>query len=248
MIYILSNANDVNDEFAFDGGDGEAEDIIKSGKVKDIDLATSEIKVKSGKAPESIYEVMISADHEEEIEIGKKTMGDAAVTVDGDRSVGAVLTATVDVGTSGMTGEDYSLVWCRDGVAIEDATGDTYTVDGADRGHTISVKVMAGGEFSGEIVSVGKAIPAGTPSIRAGASAGNAQATVSWTVDTAGQEISRYQVICLETGLQKLVEPGVSSSTFTGLTNGTAYSFIVTAVYGDSSVESAPTAAVRPTT
>ncbi len=71
MIYILSNANDVNDEFAFDGGDGEAEDIIKSGKVKDIDLATSEIKVKSGKAPESIYEVMISADHEEEIEIGK---------------------------------------------------------------------------------------------------------------------------------------------------------------------------------
>ena len=182
-----------------------------------------------------------------EIEIGKKTMGDATVTVEGDGSVGAVLRATVDVGSSRMTGEDYSLVWCRDGVAIEDATGDTYTVDGADRGHTISVKVMAGGEFSGEIVSAGKAIPAGTPVVRAGASAGNAQATVSWTVDTAGQEISRYQVICVETGLQKLVEPGVSSCTFTGLTNGTAYSFIVTAVYGDSSVESDPTAAVRPT-
>ena len=71
MIYILSNANEPSDDYSFDVGDEETDDIIKSGKVKDIDLATGTLKVKSGKKPEKEYEALISADHEEEVEIGK---------------------------------------------------------------------------------------------------------------------------------------------------------------------------------
>lgn len=71
MIYILSNANEVSSDFALAAGGEDTEDLIKSGKVKDIDLTENAIKIKKGKRPESIYEAVISADHEEEIEIGK---------------------------------------------------------------------------------------------------------------------------------------------------------------------------------
>ena len=71
MIYILSNANEVSSDFALAAGGEDTEDLIKSGKVKDIDLTENAIKIKKGKRPEGIYEAIISADHEEEIEIGK---------------------------------------------------------------------------------------------------------------------------------------------------------------------------------
>lgn len=181
-----------------------------------------------------------------EVEIGKKTMGDATVTINGDESIGEVLTATVSPGNSGMTENDYFLVWCRDGAAIEDTTSATYTVVRGDRGHTIAVKLVAKGDFSGEIISEGKVIPAGTPVIRASASAGDAQATVNWTVDTAGQVITQYQVLCVETGEIKMVASDNLSCVFTGLTNGKAYTFTVKAVYGGSSVDSVATIAVTP--
>ena len=181
-----------------------------------------------------------------EVGIGKKTVGNATVTIAGEESVGAVLTATVSAGTSGMTENDYSLVWCRDGVVIEGATSATYTVVRGDRGHTIAVKLVAKGDFSGEIISEGKLIPAGTPVIRASASAGDAQATVNWTVDTAGQVITQYQVLCVETGEIKMVASDNLSCVFTGLTNGKAYTFTVKAVYGGSSVDSVATTPVTP--
>jgi len=71
MIYILSNANEVSSDFALAAGGEDTEDLIKSGKVKDIDLTENAIKIKKGRRPEGIYEAIISADHEEEIEIGK---------------------------------------------------------------------------------------------------------------------------------------------------------------------------------
>ena len=51
--------------------EGEEGDVIKSGKVKDIDLATANIKLKKGEKPKGIYETIISDSHEEEIPIGK---------------------------------------------------------------------------------------------------------------------------------------------------------------------------------
>ena len=71
MMYILSNANTVDDEISYNMSDDGSEDIIKSGKVKDLDLATNKIEIKKGEKPDSIYEVIISADHEDQIEIGK---------------------------------------------------------------------------------------------------------------------------------------------------------------------------------
>ena len=87
-------------------------------------------------------------------------------------------------------------------------------------------------------IKTGSVILWSTPTISVSATAGNKQATVTWIVDAAGHVIDKYQVTCVETNELIMLSPDVSSYTFTGLTNGTAYSFIVKAVYGSSSVES----------
>ena len=51
--------------------EGDEGDVIKSGKVKDIELATANIKMKKGEKPKGIYETIISDSHEEEIPIGR---------------------------------------------------------------------------------------------------------------------------------------------------------------------------------
>ena len=73
VMYILSNGNAVSDDFLLMGmGDDEAlEDVIKNGKVMDLDLAKNKIKVKKGDKPEAEYEAIINIDHEDEIAIGK---------------------------------------------------------------------------------------------------------------------------------------------------------------------------------
>ncbi len=61
--------------------------------------------------------------------------------VDGTASVGSVLTA--DAGTWSLTPTSFEYQWLRNAVAIESATASTYTVDPADVGDTISVRVTA---------------------------------------------------------------------------------------------------------
>ena len=71
-MYILINGGSADEEYMYMGEEeGEEGDVIKSGKVKDIDLATANIKLKKGEKPKGIYETIISASHEEEIPIGK---------------------------------------------------------------------------------------------------------------------------------------------------------------------------------
>ena len=71
-MYILINGDSAQDEFSYMGEEeGEDGDLIKSGKVKDIDLATANITIKKGDKPKGIYETLISSAHEEEIAIGK---------------------------------------------------------------------------------------------------------------------------------------------------------------------------------
>ena len=71
-MYILINGEGAQEEYAYTGGEeGDEGDLIKSGKVKDIDLATAKIKLKKGNMPKGIYETIISAQHEEEIAIGR---------------------------------------------------------------------------------------------------------------------------------------------------------------------------------
>lgn len=70
VMYILTNGSSIDDEFAImDEGDGE--DLVRSGRVMDLDLAKNEIKIKKGKKPEAKYETIINEAYEEEIAIGK---------------------------------------------------------------------------------------------------------------------------------------------------------------------------------
>ena len=70
-MYILTNGDDADDEFAYIMDDSQEEDLVKSGRVKDIDLATNKIKIKKGDAPQEAYETIINIDHEDEVKIGK---------------------------------------------------------------------------------------------------------------------------------------------------------------------------------
>ncbi|MFP2904506.1 fibronectin type III domain-containing protein [Pyxidicoccus sp. 3LFB2] len=84
------------------------------------------------------------------------------------------------------------------------------------------------------------------------ATPGDGQATVSWTppTDNGGSPITGYTVQALAQGAQpKSVQSGAASVTVTGLTNGTAYTFVVAATNakGDGAA-SAPSAAVTPRT
>ena len=72
VMYILSNANDFEDDFAYGYGEEPAEeDSIKSGKVMDLALSDNKIKVKKGRKPENAGETIINEVHDEEVAIGK---------------------------------------------------------------------------------------------------------------------------------------------------------------------------------
>ena len=50
--------------------DDEGEDV-SGGRVRDYALAGKDLKIKKGSAPKNLYEVLVSAEHEEEVDIGK---------------------------------------------------------------------------------------------------------------------------------------------------------------------------------
>jgi hypothetical protein len=92
--------------------------------------------------------------------------------------------------------------------------------------------------------------PPGTPT-GVTATAGNGQATVSWTAPSAngGSAITGYTVTASPGGATAAAAATATSATVTGLTNGTAYTFTVTAANAiGSSASSAPSAAVTPRT
>ena len=72
-MYILTNASDMDDDFSIMGVGEEdaAEDVIKNGKVMDLDLTKNKIKVTKGSKPEEAFETIINEYHEDEVSIGK---------------------------------------------------------------------------------------------------------------------------------------------------------------------------------
>lgn len=73
LMYILSNASDLSGDISFMGfGDeDESEDVIRSGKVMDLDLTKNKIKIVDGRKPKKLCETIINAYHEDEVELGK---------------------------------------------------------------------------------------------------------------------------------------------------------------------------------
>ena len=72
VMYILSNGNDAEDEMSYGLEDSDEEDVIKSGKVRDLDLTENKITVTKGREPKGLGETIINEVHEEEVELGKK--------------------------------------------------------------------------------------------------------------------------------------------------------------------------------
>ena len=74
VMYILTNAANQIDDFSV-SGEEEEQDLIQSGRVKDLALAKSKITIKKGgKAPDGLYETLVDDSHEEDedYKIGKR--------------------------------------------------------------------------------------------------------------------------------------------------------------------------------
>lgn len=178
------------------------------------------------------------ADHftgalEASVTVGKSVLSGTVTLAlkDGaEAKVGSVIAATAAL--TPATEADYSLVWLRDGTAIPGAAGGEYTITAADQGKTISVKAAAKGEtYTGELLSDGIAVPAaapGKPEVRT--SVGDGSVTVSWSAPADnGAPITGYTVAIVD-GENVEVNAATFSHTFSGLTNGTEYSFTVSAI------------------
>lgn len=71
VMYILTNGNDVDTGTSYGLEDSSEEDVIKSGKVRDIDLTKNKIRITKGREPRNLCETIINEVHEEEVELGK---------------------------------------------------------------------------------------------------------------------------------------------------------------------------------
>ena len=177
----------------------------------------------------------------------------AAPMITGTARVGQTVTAVP--GTWGPAPVSLTYRWQRDGATISGATGSTYTLGSADAGRSITVVVT--GSKSGYITTsrlsaaihptTGPApVAPGTPT-GVTATAGDAQAVVSWTAPASngGAPITGYTVTASPGGRTANVTGTIA--TVTGLNNGTTYRFTVTATNSaGTSAASSPSNAVTP--
>ena len=101
---------------------------------------------------------------------------------------------------------------------------------------------------NGIIPTAGAAVPAAPTNVTA--TAGDAQATVTWTAPettTSTGPLVSHRVTVQPGGRELVVAAPATSTTVTGLTNGTAYTFVVAATTANGTgVNSTPSAAVTP--
>jgi hypothetical protein len=167
----------------------------------------------------------------------------------GDRSVDVSWTAPAD---NGATITSYTVTTVQGGATTE-VTGDPaathVTVTGLTNGvaytFTVHATNSAGdGAESVESAAVTPVTEPGAPTA-VSATAGNAQATVSWTApsDNGGAPVTGYTVTS-SPGAKTCTTSGATSCTVTGLTQGSTYTFTVTATNakgtGPASAASAP--------
>ncbi len=135
------------------------------------------------------------------------------------------------------------------------ATATSATVTGLANGTSYTFTVTAANSTgTGPASATSNAvIPSAPPGAPTGvtATAGNGQATVTWTAPTStgGGAITSYKVAASPGSTTVTVAGTVTTATVTGLANGTAYTFTVTAAtVGGAGPASAASAAVTPAT
>lgn len=163
------------------------------------------------------------------------------IVISGNTAEGSVLTVSTPVNT-GITPNDYTIAWFRDGAVITGAAGTSYTLTKADLGKRLKVIITAAESsegFIGELSSNEIAIPAtapGKPDLQL--TAGNGQVTASWEkVADNGSAVTGYTLTVKLgeteiTGSPFAIDAGAASYTVTGLTNNEEYAFMLTAVNG----------------
>jgi len=173
--------------------------------------------------------------------IGTATAGNAQVTV----------TFSKPLSDGGSPITTYT-VYSTDGSFSATGTGSPLTVAGLTNGKSYAFNVvgrnLAGrGYFSGTLTATPATVPGAPTSVTA--VRGNAQATVTFTAPASngGSAITSYKATSSPGGF---TATGTASPlTVTGLTNGTAYTFTVTATNAaGTSAPSAASAAVTPAT
>lgn len=131
------------------------------------------------------------------------------------------------------------------------STATSTTVPGLTNGtaYTFTVTAEFGSGNSSTSSPSGSVTPFGEPSVPGSvtAVAGDATADVNWVKsDPNGSPIRGYTVTASPGGAQVVVPAAESTAHFTGLTNGTSYTFTVTAHNAAEGVTSEPSAAVVP--
>ena len=182
----------------------------------------------------------------------------AAVATPGNGQVALSWIAPANNGRSPVTG--YSVVTYRGTTLLSttSVTGTTATISGLANGTAYTFTVAARNAAGTGPATTASAAVAVTPYTQPGAPTavaaipGNGQASVSWVapVDNGGSAITGYTVTATA-GSATVATLNVTgtSATFTGLANGTAYTFTLVATNAaGSSPVSVPSAAVTPRT
>jgi titin len=155
----------------------------------------------------------------------------SVVATRGNAQAGVSWTAPVSNGGSAITG--YT-VTSSPGSFTCTTSGTSCTVSGLTNGQAYTFTVTATNDVGTGAASApsNSVTPATVPGAPTGATAvrGNAQATVSWTAPASngGSAITGYTVTSNPDG-KTCTTTGALTCTVTGLTNGTAYTFTVTA-------------------
>lgn len=152
--------------------------------------------------------------------------------VSGTPTVGETLSSTS--GTwSGYPAPTFAYQWVRGAATNIGTNSPSYQLVDADLGSTVKCTVTAtnvAGSASATSAPT-STIAAGPPQAPTGVTAtgGNTQATISFTAPaiTGGSTITSYTVTCVQNGFT--ASGSASPLTVTGLTNGTSYTFTVTA-------------------
>ena len=158
-------------------------------------------------------------------------------------------TAPPTDGGSPVTG--YRVTSSPGGISGTTSGQTTATITGLTNGTAYSFTVVAINAMGDSVASspsnrvTPTAKPAAPTAVKA--VAGNAQATVSWTAPSnGGSAITKYTVTASPGG-KTVTTAGATSAVVTGLTNGTAYTFTVTATNAfGTSPPSAPSGSVTP--